>query len=143
GHDAVFTALSRDGARRWSHPIRLGSRSADERWPAIALGPAGQITVAWDDLSSGTARVVFAQSRAGRRGFDSPQAVDPRFPNADQWRPGLAHGSDGTIHAVWIDEHELSADDGLPQAHVYYTRIVGGRPGLAPQRLDDRQPVDL
>src|SRR5439155_22481026 len=94
-------------------------------------------------LSSATARVVFALSRAGRRWFDSPQAVDPRFPNADQWRPGLAHGSDGTIHAVWIDEHELSADDGLPQAHVYYTRIVGGRPGLAPQRLDDRQPVDL
>jgi hypothetical protein len=42
------------------------------------------------------------------------------------------------VHAVWIDERERSADDELPQAHVFYRRIGRGQA----RRLDQGVPVD-
>jgi hypothetical protein len=126
--DRVFVATSTDGGRRWSRAAAIGG-GGDQQWPAVAISARGRVTVAW----SANGRVMFAR---GPR-FGKARAIDPA-PGA-QWKPALAQGAGDTVHAVWIDERERSADDALPQAHVFYAR-VGRGPG---RRLDLGKPVDL
>jgi hypothetical protein len=147
GHDRVYLAMSGDGGRHWSRAVRPAGRRAaagDEQWPAVALAPSGRVTVAWTDTAGGTPRVVFA--RTGARGgsrFSAPRPIDDTpAATVAQWKPALAQGTGDTVHAAWIDERERSSDDDLPQAHLFYARIRGGRPS-AGQRLDQGAPAAL
>jgi hypothetical protein len=126
-HDRVFVATSGDAGRRWSkaRPVAGGG---DQQWPAVAISTRGKVTIAW--CAGG--RVVFAR---GPR-FATARALAPG-PGA-QWRPALAQGTGNTVHAVWIDERQRSADDNLPQAHVFYRRV--GKGGV--RRLDQIAPVE-
>jgi hypothetical protein len=54
-----------------------------------------------------------------------------------QWKPALAQGSGDAVYAAWIDERQRSADDDLPQAHVFYARVGHG----GARRLDHGAPV--
>jgi hypothetical protein len=147
-HDRVYVAASRDGGRYWSRPVRPTGGSAgsgDEQWPAVAIAPRGRVTVAWTDTRSGVPRVLFARSGArGGRHFSGPALIDDSAPaRTPQWRPALAQGPGDVVHVAWIDERERSADDDLPQAHLFYTRIAGGVPSASGRRLDEDGPVDL
>jgi hypothetical protein len=78
-------------------------------------------------------------ARLSGRHFSKPRALDASAPpTAAQWKPSLAAGNGNTVHAVWVDERERSADDDLPQAHVLYKRV--GQRG-AGRRLDTGTPV--
>jgi predicted amidohydrolase len=116
----VFTTIN--GGRRWSKPRSVGAGL----WPAVAISKRGKVTVAWSDSRS---RIVYS------RDFKKPRLLAPG--SGAQWKPALAQGSGDTVHAVWIDERERSADDDLPQAHVFYARV--GKGGA--RRLDQGQPV--
>lgn len=132
GHDRVFVARSRDRGRHWSRAVAAKGKG-DQQWPAVALDGRGRVTVAWTDWSSATPRVVY--SRDG----SAPKPVDKSAPaGVAQWRPALAQGRGNVVHAAWIDERERSADDDLPQAHLYYARL--GKPGT---KLDEGTPADL
>jgi hypothetical protein len=144
GHDRVYLATSRDGGRHWSRAVRLaGAGAGDQQWPAVAIAPGGRVTVAWSDSVSGPPRVLFARSDGAGRRFSAPQPIDSS-PAADvaQWKPALAQGRGDSVHAAWIDERERSADDDLPQAHVFYARIAAGSPSPG-RRLDEGQPATL
>ena len=126
----VRVVRSRNGGRTWSRPVTV----APGWWPSVALGPGGRTTVAWQDPAA--RRILFARSRG--RAFGPPRPLSPS--EGAQWKPALAHGSGAdTVHAVFIDERERSAEDGLPQAGVWYTRIAGGEPADA-RRLDSAGP---
>jgi hypothetical protein len=138
GHDRVFLATSRDGGRRWSRAVRVagGGATGEQQWPAVALTPRGRVTVAWTDSRSGTPRVMYARV-SGRR-LSAGRAIDGSAPaGVAQWRPALAAGPGGVVHAAWVDERERSTDDDLPQAHVYYARLGKG----AGRKLDTGAPV--
>ena len=143
GRDQIFVVRTSDAGRTWSKPVRPTGRRAgavDEWWPAIALGARGRATIAWVDRSSGRERVYFAQSGDRGRRWGRPTALDASPPRGvAQWRPGLAHGRGDVVHAAFVDEREVSADDALPQAHVFYARIRGGAPEPA-RRLDTGEP---
>jgi hypothetical protein len=114
---------------------------AKQQWPAVALSPSGRVTVAWSDLRTGTPRVMYARGSIGRSVFTRARALDGSAPpGAAQWKPALAAGRGGTVHAVWVDERERSADDDLPQAHVLYARVGQRGPG---RKLDTATPVAL
>ena len=121
----VFAATSANGGRTWSKPRAV----AAGQWPAVAISARGRVTVAW----CAGRRVLFARGPrfAKRRALAAGSGA--------QWKPALAQGSGDTVHAVWIDERQRSADDDLPQAHVFYARI--GRAGAA-RRLDMGAPVE-
>jgi hypothetical protein len=127
-HDRVFVATSGDGGRRWSRSTAIPG-GGDQQWPAVAISSRGRVTVAW----SAGGQVMFAR---GPR-FGKARPIDPA-PGA-QWKPALAQGTGDTVHAAWIDERERSADDDLPQAHVFYARVGKGHG----RRLDQGKPVDL
>lgn len=143
GRDQVLVVRSSDSGRTWSKAVRPTGRKAgavDEWWPAVALGPNGRATVAWVDRSTDRERVYFAQSTDGGRRWSGPRPLDATPPRGvAQWRPALAHGRGDIVHAAFVDEREVSADDALPQAHLFYTRIRGGTPEAA-RRLDTGDP---
>ncbi len=144
-HDRVLVVRSVDGGGHWSQPVEAARRrgSVDEWWPSVAIGARRRVTVAWDDDSTGIHRAYFARSGDGARTFGAPRRLDSSGPrDAAQWRPSLAPDRGDTVHAVFVDERSRSSDDALPQAHVYYTRIVNGRPGAA-RRLDGGTPASL
>ena len=142
GRDEVLVVRTANGGRTWSRAVRPGGRPrGDQWWPAVALGARGRVTLAWVDRSSGRERVVFARSTNGGRRFGRIQPLDGAPPpEVAQWRPALAQGSGDLVHAAFIDERTRSADDNLPQAGLYYTRVRGGRPEAA-RRLDGGRPV--
>ena len=145
-HDVVLVVRSRDRGRSWSRPVRAARHRGgrvNEWWPSVALGPGREVTVAWGDDSTGVQRAYFARSTSGGRTFAAARVLDPASPaGVAQWRPVLAQGPGGTVHAVFVDERARSADDDLPQAGVYYTRIVHGvaRPA---RLLDGGTPAPL
>jgi hypothetical protein len=144
--DQVLVVRSSDSGRSWSRPVRATGRpagAANEWWPAVALGPRGRATIAWVDDSTDRERVYFAQSRDGGRSWGGPRPIDAS-PGREvaQWRPALAHGRGEVVHAAFVDEREVSADDGLPQAHLFYTRMRAGEPEAA-RRLDQGEPSTL
>ena len=143
----VMVATSRDGGRHWSRAREAEPQApGGQEWPAIAIDRRGRMTLAWTTAAAAAPpRVVFAQARAGARGpraFGAPMPIDPGAPaNSPQWKPALA-AAGGVVHAAFVDGRAHSADAGLPQAGVYYTRIRGGRADAA-IRLDGGKPDPL
>jgi hypothetical protein len=146
GRDQVLLVRTRNGGRTWSRPVRPTGRprgATDEWWPAVAVGARGRVSVAWVDRSSGRERVYHARSRSSGRRFGPPRPIDPAAPGGTaQWRPALAAGRGETVHAAWIDERTRHSDGGLPQAGLWYSRVIGGVPEPA-RRLDGGAPEPL
>jgi hypothetical protein len=146
GRDQVLLARTADGGRTWSRPVRPTGRragSANEQWPAVAVGAGGRVTVAWNDDSSGVQRAYLARSTDGGRRFGPAHALDRSAPaGARQWRAALVQGAGDVVNAVFVDDRQRSADDALPQSGVYYVRVRGGAPERA-RRLDGGQPAAL
>ena len=144
--DQILVVRSSDSGRTWSKPVRATGRpagSTDEWWPAVALGQRARATLAWVDRSTGRERVYFARSSDGGGTWGEAKPLDPSPPGGvSQWRPALAAGRGDVVHAAFVDERERSADDDLPQAHVYYARVAAGRPEAA-RRLDQGEPDPL
>lgn len=73
GDMEVFVAISKDGGRTWSEPLRPSDAPAgSDQWtPAIAVSPAGDVHVMWYDArhdATGEGRIVdvyYAHSRDG------------------------------------------------------------------------------
>ena len=162
--DRVMVAVSRDRGRHWGRATDvMPALAGDQRWPAVTIGRDGKMTVAWTNTpparsaqttgervlagsSETLPRVLFAQGRLDRLGaptFVAPSPIDPSAPTETvQWKPALARGSDGTIHAAFIDARTRFSDAPLPQAGVYYTRIANGAAEPA-RRIDGGRPAPL
>lgn len=93
---ALFYAMSLDG-RQFTARQRIPTEGFP-RHPQIALGPAGELLVAWDEQAKGTRHVAFA------RGTDDGKGV-PRFARqqisdiARAEYPVLTRAGDGTLVA--------------------------------------------
>ena len=141
--DRVIVSTSSDGARHWA-PGReaLPKAPGTQQWPAVTVDRRGRVTLAW----AKKLRIYFAPGRIGGRNratFGSERPLDKAAPaGVPQWRPALARGRDGVVHAVFVDARAKSADGRLPQAGIYYTRIRSARAEKA-RRLDSGKPAKL
>jgi hypothetical protein len=141
--DRLMLATSTDGGRHWSAAREpLPNAPGTQEWPAITIDRRGRITLAWSKkLRVYFAQGVVAKGKVARFGPERP--LDPRAaPGVPQWKPALALGGGGVVHAAFVDARTKFADSGLPQAGIYYTRIRGRRPGAA-RRLDDGKAAKL
>ena len=154
--DRVMVAASKDGGRHWLLAKDAAPKQGgDQQWPAITIDSKGRMTLAWTmhvplPVPSGATaitipRVVYAQGSVTGNGakFGAYKPIDPKGPaTAAQWRPALALGGDGVVHAAFVDARTKFPDTGLSQAGAYYTRIQGGKAGAA-TRLDDPKATKL
>jgi hypothetical protein len=71
-HKALFYATTRDG-RTFTARTRVSPTGRNIAHPQIALGPAGEIAVFWDEIVNGRRRVFV--SRKDAEGFGAPEAL--------------------------------------------------------------------
>jgi hypothetical protein len=90
------------GTEAFSEPIRIaGSPDAPARAPAIAVGPAPAVHVAWAVGEQPDGDIHFTTSADGGRSFAAPRraAVTAGFSDA----PRIATDPGGTVHVVWAE----------------------------------------
>ncbi len=126
GFDLYVSTLE-DGT--FSEPVQvngadrpLNSVPIDEMRPAIAFGSNREVGLAWTDEAYD---IQVALSSDGGRSFGESIRLNQDEGEALQEFPDIAFGSDGVLHAVWLDPR--IAEEGLEEpADLYYARIVGG-----------------
>ncbi len=75
-------------------------------YPSMAVSPAGDVYIAWNDGRFGDADILFAQRAAGGGAFTGPVRVnqDATGNGVRQFMPAIALAPDGTIEMTWYDE---------------------------------------
>ena len=131
---SVMVARSRDGGATWGRATKV----AKGWWPSVSAGTDGKLWLAWQSANARAPRSFVAV--AGKDGrFGRPVTIG----SSRAWRPSIA-ATGTTAYVAWIDERERSADDDLPQAHVFGTRLrANGSPRGDAVRLDQGAPAPL
>lgn len=113
----VLATTSGDGGRTFSPPLGVSPAGADVSSPVPALGPSGELIVAYHQLpgatlaNRGTDRSQLVVSRAARSGaeFTAPVVVDRQVISHqpsdlfDNLFPSLASSLGGTLYLAWSD----------------------------------------
>ena len=100
-HKALFYSTTRDG-RTFTARTRVSPMRRNITHPQVAVGPAGEVAVFWDEIVSGR-RHVFLSRRAGNGVFGAAETLSDR--SASYPVPVFA---DGAFVAAWT---EGSGDD--------------------------------
>jgi hypothetical protein len=111
GASDVYTAVSRDGGRRFAAPARVtragGVNASGEQPVRVALIPRASgdpaLVVVWTARSDGGTRLFSARSTDGGKSF-GPQALVPGTdaPGNRGWE-SVAVSGDGSVAAIWLD----------------------------------------
>ena len=116
GATDVYTAVSRDGGRSFTNPVRVSTIPANlsgEQPPAIALVPrAGHepsVVVVWTSKSPDGTRLVAARSDDGGRTFAAAVLVPGSEAAGNRGWESIATDRDGHVVAVWLDHRELAS----------------------------------
>ena len=124
-HD-LFLAVSDAGA--FEAPVRVNSVPGsmnpieiDEMRPSIAVGPGGQIAVAWTDNAFD---IQAAVSTDGGRSFGDSIRLNQDEGLAMQEFPAIAFDPAGVFHAVWLDPR-IAPEGAEEPADLYYARLDG------------------
>lgn len=136
GHADIYIARSGDGGASFGANVRVNDR-LDEKWrgsPSLALGPKGEIYLAWEDRRNDRPDIFVARSVDGGLSF-LPSVQINRIvigggPTGDErLPPGIAVDSRGIITVAWRGPRVL------PHIHV-------ARSGSAAQTFSDAVVVD-
>lgn len=60
GNEEIFYSKSTDGGTTWSAPINVSNTSGNSMFPAIALGPSGNLHFAWMDTTPGNNEIFYS-----------------------------------------------------------------------------------
>ena len=126
GSTDVFVAISRDGARTFSSPVRVNNVEGDarvngEQPPHVALVPRPRrdpaIVVVWTTKGANGTKLLQARSEDGGRSF-SPAALVPGTDAAGNrgWQ-AIAVEPGGRVDTVWLDHRELAHDPAMAASH--------------------------
>ncbi len=100
GDTDIYLARSTDGGQSFGSPLAVAASGANQKKPAIAVGPAGLIFVVWQDDGSGTWDIHGAVSADG-------QTWNARVISAEtgnQEKPSIAWDSAANICVIWEDD---------------------------------------
>jgi hypothetical protein len=115
GTNIYLSTVSEGGA---SPPVRVNNVPGDAAYhaqapPEVAVGPGGEVYVAWIVQTPIEGRIFpasdlrLARSNDGGRTFEPAITVndDPGFPTGHHFH-NLAVGPDGTVYVSWLDSRE-------------------------------------
>jgi hypothetical protein len=124
----IFFAISRDGARTFSQPVRVNIEAGQvsvngEQPPRVALIPGSgaslNVVVVWTGKGPQGTQLLTATSRDGGRSFGPTNRVpDTDAPGNRGWENVAADGN-GRLHVVWLD-HRALAKDGAQMAMSHH-----------------------
>ncbi|HTS89393.1 MAG TPA: sialidase family protein [Gemmatimonadales bacterium] len=116
GGAGVRYTQSRDGGRSFTAPIPLGVAAASRAAHAqLALGPANQVVVAWDDGTRAIPPIVLRISSDGGRTFSAADTLTS--PGESAGYPVVAIGRD-SVYVAWQQRSERGvATDSLRHLH--------------------------
>lgn len=144
----LWLALSADSGLTFAPPVRVNPRhgsvsSSAECRPIAALGPAGELLLAWSERRADSASVadlvVRASADAGRT-FGPPVIVNDDVEDARPTFHGyasLAALPNGDWFAVWMDSRERTNEAlGMERASLFYALSSDGG-----QSWSDNRPL--
>jgi predicted amidohydrolase len=106
GWPQVYVTASDDDGRTFLPAQPVAPSGAAQLRPSVAAGPAGQVTVAWQEAhEGGKGQIRVAASSDGAATFSAPITVEPAA--SAQWEPDLAWQPGSlTVAGVWTDFRE-------------------------------------
>ncbi len=117
GTTDVYSAVSRDGAKTFSAPVRVNNLEGDARLngeqpPRVALvrrqNALDEIVVVWTTKGKTGTRLVSARSLDGGRSYAPSATVrESDAPGNRGWQNVVA-GNTGDIYAIWLDHREMA-----------------------------------
>jgi hypothetical protein len=118
GATDIYVAVSRDGGRAFSTPVRINGRAggaslSGEQPPRIALVPGKtnepSIVVGWTAKADAGTRLIASRSDDGGRSFAPPSKVTGSDASGNRGWESIATRNDGSVVAVWLDHREMAA----------------------------------
>ncbi len=94
----VYALSSTDDGRHWLAPHRLGDDIANH--PVLAVGPNGQIAVAWEAHPDGRSLIFVARSTDDGNSWSDPLPLSPPTVNAQY--PRIVHTPAGGFRIFWV-----------------------------------------
>ncbi|MEO6457068.1 MAG: sialidase family protein [Chloroflexia bacterium] len=132
---ALYVAKSSDGGLTFPQVVRatdvtrppsplVGSSFRVFVLPSLAVDPAsGALYATWNDYSSGDTDVKLVASSDGGVTWTSPSRIGRDTGKADQFFPAAVVGAGGTLHLLWLDRR----DDTANKRYIpYYARTTDG-----------------
>lgn len=115
------------GDGEFSHPTRLNLRgvnryTGDEARPSVAVGPEGQVAVAWTAANND---IMLAVGEKFGRAFGEPLKLNQDASGAYRTMPAVALSPDGAANVVWLDPREAPKGKEEP-SDLYYARVKDG-----------------
>jgi len=147
GGVSVRCAALDAATRQWSVPRRvaIGARilDLDSTPPALAVGPAGRITVAWSERSASLPRteaVFFSTSADAGATWSAPAPLTAES-NASA-HPVFTVLADGRVLAAWLDRRGRAVGD---RDTRLFARVLGESPArdvlIKPRVSEDSPPA--
>lgn len=102
GYD-IYASISTDGGATFTPNEKVQDLFGDNipQWhPAVAVGPDGQVVVAWDDPRDEAANVWL--SWRGQHGWSDDFSLPGGRGRDDRTHPVMAFDSKGALHIAWI-----------------------------------------
>jgi hypothetical protein len=141
GYSAVFFSHSTDGGINFSAPLMVSNASATGGAGQIAVDPAGNIDVGWQDNSPGYFAIFFRRSTDGGSTFSAPVNISNN-PLGTNSGPSMRLDSAGDIYVVWVGSSTYTSGGSNfnTQDIDFTTSIDGGNSFVAPSVVSAGQP---
>ena len=118
GSGEIYYRKSTDSGTSWQTSKRLTWNSGDSTDPDIAVGPSGQVHLAWDDGTPGNYEIYYKKSTNAGNTWTANRRLT--WNEGGSTSPDIAVDSDAHIHVVWHDltpgkaeiYHKMSTDGG-------------------------------
>ena len=118
GKGDIFLAVSRNGGRAFSPPVRVNAIEGDARIsgeiaPRVALSSRAsalhpEITVTWN-AKGVTTGIKTARSRDGGRTFIDERSLQAKGAAGDRGWQASAIDARGALHTIWLDHRAMAA----------------------------------
>ncbi len=117
GNAEIFYKKSTDGGATWSASRRLTWNSGDSTKPRLAIDPAGNPHVVWEDSTPGKSQIYYRKSTDGGTTWSASRRLTWNAGYSSI--PSVVADSSGNLHVVWHDDTPGNAE-------IYYRKSTDG-----------------